>query len=243
MAYNVSLRTTTFGGEVNFLDSQQTRSVRGGVTLDVAQVTADGNGLKKLLAGVFIGKQGNGKWAKYVAATLATLATGVVGNNNAITWTAKQAYAGAAGNAVKVALLNNGVSKALEVTVVNQEIRVQLATDGSSVITSTAAQVIAAVNTALANIFVTAANTGASTGAGLAVAVAAAALAAGADANVTPALILAEDVNFTTFTQTGGVAHADQVATAYDSARVIAARLPAAPDAFVKANMPGVSFV
>jgi hypothetical protein len=133
MAYNIGLKTTTFGGEVNFLDSQQTRSVRGGVTLDASAVTADGNGVKKLLAGTFIGKvAASGKWVQ---------------------------------------------------------------ADGTT------------------------------------------------PEGVTPTLILAEDVDFTSYTESGGLAYADQVATAYDQARVIAARLSVAPTAAVKAGMPGITFV
>lgn len=242
MAYNVSLKTTTFGGEVNFLDSQQTRSVRGGVTLDASAVTADPvTGLKKLLAGTFIGKSGS-KYKKYEAAVKASKVTGVVDNENAILWTAVSG--GTGGNNIKVALIDPaGNNKSLEVTVVNNEIRVQVATGDAGAITSTAADVIAAVNTSLLNGLVVAANSGTSDGTGVVAAVAATALAGGADANVTPTLILAEDVVFTDFTQSGGVAHADQVATAYDNARVLQSRLPEQPDDFVKASMPGITFV
>lgn len=243
MTYNIGLKTVTFGGETNFLDSQQTRSVRGGVTLEAAAVTADPvTGLKKLLAGTFIGKSGD-KYRKYVAAVAAHMHTGVVGNNNAILWTAKKG--GTEGNAIKVQLLDPaGNSKPLKVYAENDTIVVSLATSGAGAIISTAAEVIAAVNSALeAKDLVVASNDGASTGAGVVAAVAATPLADGAAANVTPVLILAEDVDFTSFTQSGGVSYADQVATAYDQARVITSRLPEAPDDFVKANMPGVTFV
>jgi hypothetical protein len=240
---DITLKTTTYGGAVNILDSANVRYVRGGVTLDAAQVAADGNGIKKLLAGTFIGVTG-GKYRKYIAATLATLATGVVADNNAITWTAKPAYAGTAGHAIKVSLIDpGGNSKPLEVLIVNNEVRVMLATSGAGAITSTAAQVIAAVNTAIGNSFVSAASTGVSTGAAAVVAAAAAALANGANANIVPTLILGEDVDFTSFTQSSGLAYADRVVTAIDQARIISARLPAAPDDYVKASMPGISFV
>lgn len=241
MGYNLGLKTTTFGGQVAFLDSAMVRYVRGGVTLDATQVAADENGLKRLLAGSFIGKSG-GKYRKYIAAVASHMHTGVIANNNAILWTA--CAGGAAGNAIKVALLDPaGNNKPLEVTVVNDEIRVSLATGGAGGITSTAAEVIAAVNASiLAKGLVVATNDGASTGAGVVVAAAAAPLAQGVDANVTPTLMLADDIVFTTFTASGGVIHADQVATAIDQARVIASRLPAAPDSAVRANMPGITF-
>jgi len=60
---------------------------------------------------------------------------------------------------------------------------------------------------------------------------------------VTPRFLLADDVVFTTFTATGGAVHGDQLVTAIDQARVIEARLPVPPDAFTKANMPGITWV
>lgn len=110
----------------------------------------------------------------------ATLATGVVANNNAITWTAKKT--GTAGNDITLTLIDPpGNNVALSVDVVGRDINVTLATDGASAITSTAAQVIAAIAASSAADLVTAANTGASTGAAAVVAVAATSLAGGTD--------------------------------------------------------------
>lgn len=352
---NFSLKTTAFPSRGNIFDSQNIRFIRGGVTLDAAQVVADvTTGIKKLLAGTFIGVTG-GKYRKYVAAVKAHRHTGVIGNNNAILWTAKTA--GTAGNAIKTAIVDTGVngqaltvditdatltvkaargagvaaskdtgvvgnnnaitwtakaagvagnaikvslidpaanSQPLEVRLVNDEIRVMLATSGAGaitstgaqviaavnsalyvkdlvvasntgastgaaavvaaaaaalengadgVITSTAAQVIAAVNAAIDNEFVTAANDGASTGVGVVVADAATVLADGADANIVPSAILADDVIFSSVDSVNGITHADQIVTAVDQARVITARLPEAPDDYVKACLSGVKFV
>lgn len=239
---NFQTKETVIGGEINFLDSSHVRYIRGAITLDAASVTADGNGLKKLPGGTFIGKQGNNKWAKYTPATFATLATGVVASNNAITFTAKKG--GTSEHAIKIQLRDPGAAnQALKVTLEGDTIVVSLATDGTSTITSTAAQVIAAVNAAITvKDLVVATNTGASTGAGVVAAVAATALAGAVDANVTPTLLLAHDAVFTQFTASGGAAHYDQVVTAIDGARVITSRLPVAPDAVVKANMPGITF-
>jgi hypothetical protein len=164
---DISLKETIIGGQVNFLDSEKVRYVRGGVTLDAAQVQADEKGLKKLPAGTFIGKQTNGKYAKYVPAVKASLTTGVVGNNNAILWTAKNG--GAEGNGIKIQLKDPaGNDQPLKVLVESNIIIVSLATGGSGAITSTAAQVIAAVNAGLlVKDLVTAANAGASTGTGV----------------------------------------------------------------------------
>jgi hypothetical protein len=177
---DLGLKTTTYGGDVNILASAQARFVN--VTLDETNVAAAGSGLKSVPAGTIIGKNsGTSLYDVWVPATAAHLHTGVVGNNNAILWTAKQGHPftkrGTAGHTVKVSLIDPaGNSQPLEVKIINDEVRVMLATSEAGAITSTAAQVIAAVNGAIDNIFVTAANDGASTGAAAVVAAAAAAL-------------------------------------------------------------------
>lgn len=127
------------------------------------------------------------------AAVAAALATGVVANNNAITFTAKQA--GLVGNDISLTMVdpagNNG---ALSVDVVGRDIIVTLATEGTSAIASTAADVIAAVIASAAGDLVTPTNTGASTGAALVVAVAKTDLAGGTDASVgRPMFVLSKD--------------------------------------------------
>ncbi|MFM2091071.1 MAG: hypothetical protein RLZZ127_1560 [Planctomycetota bacterium] len=115
------------------------------------------------------------------AAAAAVLQTGVVASNNALTWTAK--VAGALGNDIAVILRDPVAnSAALSVSVTGKVITVNLATNGSGVITTTAAQVITAIgaNTA-ANDLVTVANTGASTGAGVVAALLQTYLADGVD--------------------------------------------------------------
>jgi len=78
----------------------------------------------------------------------ATATLSPTGNNNDITVTAKKP--GTAGNAIKVQLLDpSGNSKALKVTMESDTIVVSLATSEAGAITSTAAQVIAAINAAL----------------------------------------------------------------------------------------------
>lgn len=99
------------------------------------------------------------------AAATASLATGVVASNNAITWTA--VTAGAAGNDITVHLKDpKANSQALSVAVSGAAITVNLATSVAGAITSTAAQVIAAITaSAAASLLLGAANTGVSTGA------------------------------------------------------------------------------
>lgn len=119
------------------------------------------------------------------AGVAASLDVGVEGDNNAITFTA--VAAGAAGNNIKVSIVNPAAaSLPLEVRLVNDEIRIMAATDGANAIKSTAAEVIAAVNSTLVvKDLIKASPTGESTGAGLVVAAAAAPLADGADGTIT----------------------------------------------------------
>lgn len=148
-----------------------------GFVEDLPYTGAPGLGLQELVA------NGAGGVKPPAAAVAASLATGVVANNNAITFTAKEA--GVAGNDISVTLIdpagNNG---ALSVDVVGRDINVTCATDGASAIASTAAEIIAAVIASAAGDLVTPTNTGASTGAALVVAVAKTDLAGGTDATV-----------------------------------------------------------
>lgn len=138
------------------------------------------NNVARMVAGAAVSapaevmSDSTGRAIEYVegAAGAASLATGVVGSNNAITWTAREG--GAEGNAISVTLVDPpGNSVALSVDTDGDDIVVTLATDGSSAVTSTAAEVIAAVQEHdTASQLVTVANTGASTGAGVVAAVA-----------------------------------------------------------------------
>jgi phage tail sheath protein FI len=101
------------------------------------------------------------------AAVSAVLLTGVVADDNALTWTA--ATAGLAGNDIRIYLKDPGAaSQSLAVSVSGLVITVSLATSALSVITSTAAAVLAAVmaSTAAAAL-VTATATSTSDGTGI----------------------------------------------------------------------------
>ena len=255
---NLELKTTTLGGKISFLDSEKVRYVRGGITLDHQPVLPNPQtGLKRVPAGTVVGRLDNGKYAPYIAgapavpgaASTVTLKASGTGNRDDIVITAKQT--GVAGNAIKVQLVNpDAASASLKVAVETDVIRVYLATDGAKAITSKIAEVIAAINATLyVKDIVVATLANGSEGTDTAKAVDATALAEGVDdtpagaPNVTPRFLLADDVVFTTFTATGGAVHGDQLVTAIDQARVIEARLPAAIDAFTKANMPGITWV
>jgi len=118
----------------------------------------DGDTVWTLLAGINTGAD---------AGLFGFLNTGVVATNNAITWTAVEPEL--AGEAVSIELKDpSAASQALTIGVTDKAIVVNLATNAGSAITSTAAQVIAAVNTdAAASALLTAANTTGSSGAGV----------------------------------------------------------------------------
>lgn len=123
-----------------------------------------------------------GKAVKADDAVAATLETGKVADNNAITFTANEA--GKGGNSLAVEILNTGKGKALSVDVDGNTITVIAATNevGEGEITSTAAQVIAAIaEHDTASQLVSAANTGASSGAGVVAAAAKKSLSGGTD--------------------------------------------------------------
>ncbi|MCU0843253.1 MAG: hypothetical protein MUC79_16280 [Thiobacillaceae bacterium] len=111
----------------------------------------------------------------------ADLDTGTEVADNAITWTAVPK--GTLGNTVTVTIVDPaGNNAALAVSVAGSDITVSCATDGSSAISSTAAQVMAAIEaSAAASALVTVADTGTSDGSGLVVAVTETALSGGTD--------------------------------------------------------------
>jgi phage tail sheath protein FI len=111
----------------------------------------------------------------------ASLLTGVVGSNNALTFTGVPI--GSLGNAISVILRDpKANSSPLSVSVSNKNITVNLATSAGGVITSTATQVLTAIAAKLdAAALVTVANTGASTGAGIVAATQFAYLSGGLD--------------------------------------------------------------
>lgn len=111
----------------------------------------------------------------------ATLATGVLASNNALTWTSK--LAGVLGNKISVRLVDpKAANQALAISVSSQAITVSLATDATKAITTTAAALVTAITADLnAGALVTVANTGASTGAGVLAAVGTTFLTGGLD--------------------------------------------------------------
>lgn len=124
----------------------------------------------------------NGKAIPLGSAVHAALDTGIVGSNNAITWTARAA--GVGGNSATVTLVDpGGTTASLTVDVANNglDITVSLAR-ASSALTSTAQNVIDAIQAnGAANALVTVANKSTSNGTGIVAAVSKTNLAGGTD--------------------------------------------------------------
>jgi hypothetical protein len=204
----------------------------GGVTIDSTKVTAV-DGKKIVKAGTPIGKNAStGKWEPYTAAVANTLLTGAEDDNNAILWTAVFGVP-------KVALVApDAASQALSIAVDwgAKTVTVNLATDETKAVTSTAAEVVAAVAAHYeASQLVTATEeVGESTGAAAVVAKAATALADGSAANVVPT-----DLLFNTVDVTGGDAAGGSMIHGF----VNEDRLPVPVDAVCKANMPQIGFL
>jgi hypothetical protein len=136
-----------------------------------------------ITAGEEVQSDANGKAIPLRAAVAAHLDTGVVGNNNALAWTAKDP--GADGNTLTVTIVDAGdADTTLAVTVSNGDISVALGTTsaGAGAVTSTAQDVIDLIEAdTAANALVSVVNKGASTGAGLMAAVSKTNLAGGSN--------------------------------------------------------------
>jgi hypothetical protein len=136
-----------------------------------------------LTAGDIVQSDATGQAIPLDAEVAASLDTGVVANNNAIRWTAKDP--GADGNLITVTIVDpGGTTAALGVVVTGPSIVVNLGR-AASAINSTAADVIAAIEADTdANALVSVVSKSTSTGAGLMAAVSVTNLAGGA--NSTP---------------------------------------------------------
>lgn len=115
------------------------------------------------------------------AGAYSSLTTALAGTNNDLTFTAKRK--GVAGDSIRVRYVDPGApDAALSVVVAGTDITVNLATDGTSVITTTAADIAAAIAASLdANALVGVANAGGNDGTGLVIALAYTPLSGGVD--------------------------------------------------------------
>jgi hypothetical protein len=167
----------TFYGQLRKVDTDgDIGSIQSDSYMEVSYTGAPALGYQNLVADGLGGVKPPSPGVK------ATLALGVIANNNAILLTAKK-Y-GTNEQDISITVIDPpGNNAVLAVDVVGRDINITLATDGASAPTSTAAQVIAAIAASPAADLVAAANNGASTGAGVVVAAAVANLAGGVDAS------------------------------------------------------------
>ena len=134
-------------------------------------------------------QSGDSSWTEIgTLDTAATYETALTGSNNDLLFAAVQAgfgtnpARGELGNDVTITYVNGGASQSLAVSVSGLDITVQLATDGSSVITSTANDVLEAINASEdAQPLVTASLASGSDGTGLVTAMSEQSLTGGAD--------------------------------------------------------------
>lgn len=123
-----------------------------------------------------------GRWGGFGAKLRSTFTTAMAGTNNDIKFSSSFEKRGVVGNGIRVQLLVAGASTPLTVTVSGTDITVNVATSAGSAATSTAAQVIAAVNAhAVASTLVLAENAPANDGTGVVTAQAFVTLVGGTD--------------------------------------------------------------
>lgn len=126
--------------------------------------------------------------------TAATLSTNLTGTNNDLVFTAVPS--GAAGNSVTIAYIDpSGNDEELSIEVTGTDIVVNLATGGAGAITSTAAQILAAIeDNEDAAALVTVANKSSNNGTGVVTALAETALSGGLDWTVGDTLVASTDL-------------------------------------------------
>lgn len=144
----------------------------------------------------------------------ATLTTALAGDDNDLVFTAKAPLSGAAGNAITVAYIDPSANDAeLEIVVTGTDIVVNLATGVAGAITSTAADILAAIEADEdADALVSVANAAANDGSGVVIALAETALAGGSDTGWTANtddMTNASDVTTATFNQRSLTARTD----------------------------------
>ena len=249
MAYNVGLRNKKYGEELNIFDSEKIRWVTGGVTLDHNTVDVDENGRKELKIGQPLGKiTETGKYGPYQPGVLGVAASGkTTVDTTEITVNGDEdpAY-----NGVTIKFAGGGTA--------TEETKVW---DGK-VLTITLADATGYTHTAI-NTLIAAATEGAPSGVDpseIAIATSVTSkngsvwaeaepvvlaggvkgVAAANDGRQTATVMLGETVDFGLG---NGYGFGDQVATAFDWARVLTARLPVEITAELKQQLNNITFV
>ncbi|MDI9412091.1 MAG: hypothetical protein QM401_00740 [Bacillota bacterium] len=249
MSYNLEQRSKKYGEEINIFDSQKIRWVTGGVTLDHTLIQPDTEGRKELKIGTPIGKiTATGKYGPYQPGVLGVAASGkttVDTTEITVNGDKDPAY-----NGVTIKFAGGGTA--------TEETKVW---DGK-VLTITLADATGYTHTAV-NTLIAAATEGAPSGVNpseIAIATSVTSkngsvwaeaepvvlaggvkgVAAASDGRQTAVLMLGETVDFSLG---DGYGFGDQVATAFDWARVLTARLPVTVTAELKQQLNNITFV
>jgi hypothetical protein len=143
------------------------------------------------------------------------------GANDALTFTATDTYVGTDGHAITITYVDpSGNDQVLGVVVTDTDIVVNLATGPAGAITSTAADILAAIQASdEASALVTVANTAANDGTGVVTAMAEAPLASGVGSGTTTSAAVGSDITVTLGTNAAGAvtATAADVKTAVEA--------------------------
>lgn len=159
MGYNLRFTPEQHAGHIPFVDTDSLRFIRGGLSIDSAQVAANlaasqgqavlRNGRLTLLQGSYLSQNpGTGLFEVYCPPVAGVAASVVLGLADAAVQIDADTV-GVAGNDIQVVYVNpGGNDQVLHCTYADGIIFVSLATGAAGAITSTANQVIAAINAA-----------------------------------------------------------------------------------------------
>jgi len=150
----LNIQSESYTNPVAFLASHKGLMVKsGGITLSHIAKAPDPITAKRIYhAGEFVGRITSSPsvlYGTYGEGVRARLVTALAGVNNDVVWTARTV--GTGGNAITIAYVDpGGNNQPLGVVVVANAITVNLATGSAGAITSTAAQIIAAIRASVA---------------------------------------------------------------------------------------------
>lgn len=239
MGYNLELRTTKVGGELNIFDSGQVRWITGGVTIDYTTVTANAEGKRILPAGMPIGKiTASGKYGPYQPAVSGVKAVGEVKVDGV---TAKiEGEKSAAYNGVEVKFVVGAeaggawAENVLTLTLVAATNYGKTELEGLIAAATTGAPTDVDVSKIVVTIASAKTGTNWAAAEGVVLAGGVADVSAADDGRQNAALMIAEEVDVT---------EGDKVITAFDWARVISARIPVSVTSGLKADLTNITFV
>jgi len=245
MSYNLEQRGKKYGEQVNIFDSEKIRWVTGGVTLDHTLVEADEEGRKELKIGTPLGKiTATGKYGPYHPAVTGVKAVGEVKVDGV---TAKiEGGKSAAYNGVEVKFVVGAeaggawAENVLTLTLVAATNYGKTELEGLIAAATTGAPTDVDVSEIAVTIASAKSGTNWAAAGKIVLAGGIADVSAATDGRETAVLMLGETVDFSLG---NGYGFGDQVATAFDWARVLTARLPVEVTSDLKQQLNNITFV